>query len=118
MNFANFTLIGVDSAMVHKIITLGALIVVLSLPLPARPDQGNAVQREVIYGWQLMSRQERARYKSDMLLLQTKQERQTYRRRHRQAMQQRAKRLDIKLPPVDTLEDGDADDAMSGHIQR
>lgn len=104
--------------MVHKILTLGALSLALLISLPALPDESGAVQREAIYGWHLMTRQERARDKDDMLRLQSEAERRAYRQRHRQMIWQRAKRLGIQLPPVPALEEDETDDRMSGRRQR
>ena len=54
--------------------------------------------QEQVYGWQLMSEQERIEHRNKMRSLHTAGERQRYRLEHRKKMQQRAKQQGLSLP--------------------
>jgi hypothetical protein len=51
-----------------------------------------------IYGWQLMTPQERATYQNKMRSLKTQQEREQFRLEHHRLMQQRAQERGLTLP--------------------
>jgi hypothetical protein len=53
---------------------------------------------EPIYGYQLMTEQERAEHRAKMQSFQTEQERETYRQQHHKMMQERAKAQGVTLP--------------------
>lgn len=53
---------------------------------------------EPIYGYQLMTEQERAEHRAKMQSFQTEQEREAYRQEHHKMMQERAKVQGITLP--------------------
>lgn len=53
---------------------------------------------EPIYGYQLMTEQERAEHRAKMQSFQTEQEREAYRQEHHKMMQERAKAQGITLP--------------------
>lgn len=55
-------------------------------------------QDKMIYGWQLMTPQERKTHREKMLSLKTEQERIAYREEHHKLMQQRAKEKGMTLP--------------------
>lgn len=53
---------------------------------------------ETVYGWQLMTEQERAEHRAKMQSMETKEERERYRMEHHQKMQERAKQRGVALP--------------------
>lgn len=53
---------------------------------------------ETIYGWQLMTEQERIEHRNKMRSLKTKQEREAYRIEHHKRMQERARERGVTLP--------------------
>lgn len=84
----------------------GLLAGALSLaPLAyAQPGGGTANQNQAspadrqIYGWQLMTPQERQTYQNQMRNLRTQQERDQFRLEHHQLMQERARERGVTLP--------------------
>jgi hypothetical protein len=65
------------------------------LTLGAMPS-GKAEQ--TVYGWQLMSEQERAEHRNKMRSFQTEQQREAYRMEHHKRMQKRAQERGMTLP--------------------
>jgi len=59
-----------------------------------------AQQEEQVYGWQLMTEQERAEHRAKMRSFKTEKEREQYRREHHMKMQERAKQQGVTLPDV------------------
>jgi len=55
---------------------------------------------EQVYGWQLMTQQERDEYRSKMRSLKTAEEQERYRLEHHKMMQERAKQRGVTLPDV------------------
>ena len=55
---------------------------------------------EQVYGWQLMTQQERNEYRTKMRTLKTAEERERYRMEHHKMMQERAKERGVTLPEV------------------
>ena len=55
-------------------------------------------QDKMIYGWQLMTVEERAKHRTKMQSLKTKEEREAYRLEHHKLMQARAKEKGVTLP--------------------
>jgi len=53
---------------------------------------------EPIYGYQLMTEQERAEHRTKMRSFQTEQEREAYRMEHHKMMQERAREQGVTLP--------------------
>lgn len=53
---------------------------------------------EPVYGYQLMTEQERAEHRAKMQSFQTEQEREAYRQQHHKMMQERARAQGITLP--------------------
>ncbi len=53
---------------------------------------------EPVYGYQLMTEQERAEHQAKMRSFQTEQEREAYRQQHHKMMQERARAQGITLP--------------------
>ena len=62
--------------------------------------QGKAQESELIYGSQLMTREERTEYRAKMRSLKTKEEREALRMEHHQQMQERAKARGKTLPDM------------------
>jgi len=71
-----------------QIITL-----LISLPLV---QQGYAA--ETVYGWQLMTEQERVEHRTRMRSFDNEQEREAFRLEHHKLMQQRAEKKGLTLP--------------------
>ena len=55
-------------------------------------------KQEQVYGWQLMSEQERHEYQQRMREMKTSEQRETYRNQHHQRMQERAQQKGLALP--------------------
>ena len=68
--------------------------------------QDRTIDREKIYGSQLMSSQERAEYRANMRNMKTQQERNAYRIEHHKRMQQRAQERNATLPDNPPLKGG------------
>ena len=64
----------------------------LSLALPV------TVTAEQVYGWQLMTEQERAEHRQKMQSMKTAEERERYRLEHHKKMEKRAKQQGVTLP--------------------
>jgi hypothetical protein len=61
-------------------------------------DQLRDQTQSNVYGWQLMTQQERAEYRARMRNLRTAQEREQFRLEHHERMQERARARGITLP--------------------
>lgn len=59
---------------------------------------GVAGQEGTVYGWQLMSQQERIEYRTKMQSLNTEQERYAFRIHHHEQMKERAMAQGVTLP--------------------
>ena len=80
-----------------KIISsLFTLIVVLFLLLPLQVS--SAV--EEIYGWNMMTEQERVQHRETIHNLKTKEERERYQTAHHNKMQERAKERGLSMPDM------------------
>lgn len=62
--------------------------------------QAQQQQREQVYGWELMSEQERREHQNTMRSLKTEQEREAYRQEHHKLMQDRAKAQGKAVPDM------------------
>ena len=62
-------------------------IITLSMTLPAT----SVFAEDQVYGWQMMSEQERQEHRTKMQNMNTEEERNRYRLEHRKMMEQRAK---------------------------
>ena len=69
---------------------------VLTLMVPAFASFAD----EQVYGWQLMSEQERNEHRAKMQSMKTAQERERYRMEHHKMMQERAKAQGVTLPDM------------------
>lgn len=85
----------------------GSLSVGTALPAAAQGQQQDRLQtqqqqqaqtQERVYGWQLMSDEERQAYRAKMRGLQTPEEREQFRLEHHKQMQERAKTMGVELP--------------------
>lgn len=72
--------------------TFLACAVLLALPLTT------TVAKEQVYGWELMTEQERAEHRTRMQSFKTQQEREQYRMEHHKMMQERARQQGKTLP--------------------
>jgi len=73
---------------------LSAVLLIAATAVPAfAGDEGMQV-----YGWQLMSEQERAEHRAKMQGFKTEEERERYRMEHHNMMQERAKERGVTLP--------------------
>jgi hypothetical protein len=78
--------------MKHSITIIGmAAAMLLSVGAATADDSA-------VYGWQLMTKQERVQYREKMRSLKTRKEREAFRREHHAQMQERARERGVKLP--------------------
>jgi len=91
-----------------------AMCMMLNTNVSVAADQAQAQQKtqdkaqkpEMIYGSQLMTREERAEYRAKMRSLKTKEEREALRMEHHQKMQERAKSMGKTLPDMPPAQGG------------
>ena len=57
-----------------------------------------AISEDTMYGYQLMTEQERAEHRATMRSFNTEAEREAYRRQHHEMMQERARAQGVSLP--------------------
>ena len=74
--------------------TLWLIVSVFGLAIPAF----NLMAQEQVYGWELMSKQERNEHRKKMQSMKTMEERERYRLEHHKKMQQRAEQQGVTLP--------------------
>ena len=69
-------------------------------PSTTQAPSGKAppAQQPRVYGWQLMTEQEKADFRAKMRSLKTAEERQAFRRQHHEEMKARAKERGVSLP--------------------
>ena len=77
---------------------ISTLIVTICLILVSATASNYTYARDTVYGWQLMTQQEREEHRAKMRSLKTEQEREAYRIEHHKRMQERAKQKGITLP--------------------
>lgn len=84
------------------VLIVGAFMVGASPVYAADPDQTQerpqAREQERVYGWQLMTPEERAEHRAKMRSLKAPEEREAYRREHHEKMKERAKEKGVVLP--------------------
>lgn len=71
-----------------------ALLILAGTGLPGAAYSAD----ETVYGWQLMTEQEREEHRNKMRTLQTEKEREAYRQEHHERMEKRAKERGVTLP--------------------
>ena len=77
-----------------QISVFSILIISLFVLLPLQVSNSG----DTVYGWQLMTEQERIEHRNKMRGMKTKEERETYRSEHHMRMQERAKERGVTLP--------------------
>lgn len=96
--------------MQKPVVILSAWMVAMGMALGANvsvaAEQAQAEKREVVYGSQLMTPEERAEYRAKMRSLKTREERQAFRMEHHQKMQERAKAQGKTLPDMPPAQGG------------
>ena len=60
--------------------------------------QQQVEEKRMMYGWELMTVEERAKHRAKMQSFTTQEEREAYRRQHHERMQARAKEKGVTLP--------------------
>ncbi len=75
----------------------GAAISVYTPPAVAA-ETTQAQEQEQVYGYELMTEQERAEHRKQMRSFKTEQEREKFRLEHHKKMQERAKERGVTLP--------------------
>lgn len=55
-------------------------------------------ERQQVFGWQLMSEQERQEYRRQMQQMKTEEEREAFRLEHHKMMKERAREMGVTLP--------------------
>lgn len=100
--------------LVVSIVLPGALLLSMGVALAADEEQprqmeqiGQQVQmmdqdsqQEQVYGWELMTPEERAEHREKMRSFQTEEEREAYRQEHHKLMQERAEEQGVTLPEL------------------
>jgi len=68
-------------------------------PLQAQEQMQTQEQaREQVYGWELMTEEERLQHQEKMRTMTTEEERNRYQQEHHEKMQERAKQQGVELP--------------------
>jgi len=76
-----------------------ALLAQEGKPLQAQEQMQTQEQaREQVYGWELMTEEERLQHREKMRTMTTEEERNRYRQEHHEKMQERAKQQGVELP--------------------
>jgi hypothetical protein len=92
---------------VIALLTAGTLLIAFSTPFAADKEQTQTKEQaqvqeqeqdKMIYGWQLMTVEERAQHRAKMQSLNTEKERQAYREEHHKLMQARAREQGVTIP--------------------
>jgi len=94
----------------HKAYSV-SVIAVLFLAMSSMVTADN---EETVYGWEIMTKQERIEHREKMRSLKTEQEREEYRIEHHEKMQKRAEEMGVKLPDEPLPRRRDGDDGMRG----
>jgi hypothetical protein len=84
----------------------------------APADQVAAKPQPRVYGWQLMTEQERADFRAKMRSLKTPEERQAFRRQHHEQMKARAKERGVTLPEEPPMRGPPAGSGMGKGMQQ
>lgn len=84
--------------MKHVSLLAFSLCLALGIAAPAPAQMQSAPMQERIYGYELMTPQERIEYQARMRALNTEQEREAFRLEHHKKMQERAKAQGKTLP--------------------
>jgi hypothetical protein len=93
-----------EKAMKRHFVSLmtGLLVAGITISAYAPPtyaaEETQAKQQEQVYGYELMTEQERAEHRTRMRAFKTEQEREQFRLEHHKKMQERAKERGVTLP--------------------
>jgi len=68
--------------------------------LQTRDNDQDRLRDQEIYGWQLMTPEERAEHRAKMRSLKTRNEREAYRMEYHERMQERAREKGVDLPDM------------------
>lgn len=79
------------------LLVAGAAVSAYTPPIYAA-EKTQASQQEQIYGYELMTEQERTEHRAKMRALKTEKEREQFRLEHHKKMQERAKQRGVTLP--------------------
>ena len=99
VNFGEETIMKMNT----KYIVLAGLLSILApgnAAIAADQQQTQNQTQNQVYGWELMSKQERSEYHTKMQNMKTAQEREQYRMEHHKMMQERAKAQGKTLPDM------------------
>ena len=84
------------------LILAGALILLGAAVVSGAQEQARSKdtlqQQEDVYGWQMMSEQERHEHQQQMREMKTEPEREAFRKQHHEKMQERARQQGLTLP--------------------
>ena len=80
------------------ILFIATLISFSTSTLFASDDDYDDDYKEHVYGWELMSDEEFSEHRDKMRSLETREERQAYRKEHHEEMMKRAKEKGVELP--------------------
>jgi hypothetical protein len=84
------------------LILAGALILLGAAVVSGAQEQTRSKdtlqQQEDVYGWQMMSEQERHEHQQQMREMKTEPEREAFRKQHHEKMQERARQQGLTLP--------------------
>jgi adenylate kinase len=83
-----------DNKTVVVLVALAGLPV-MSVMAAEEPGSRDQVQ---VYGWQMMTEQEREQHRNTMRNLHTEQEREAYRQQHHMLMKERARERGVSMP--------------------
>jgi len=85
---------------VGTVLLIGVLLMPAAAFAGSQPQQAQEQEQvtERVYGWELMSDQERREHRMKMQSLKTQEERERYRLEHHKKMQQRAREMGVELP--------------------
>ena len=84
-----------ESQMKHNMSLINIFVVVVLL----MPMQ-NSYSQEKVYGWEMMSAQERIQHQETLRKLKTAEEKERYRIEHHKRMEERAKEKGVSLPDM------------------
>lgn len=88
---------------VTKLLYMFALLFMFQVPMSYAEDS------DTVYGWEMMSQQERMEHQEKMRNMKTDAEREQYQMEHHEKMMQRAKENGVELPDMDQQMDRNRD---------
>ena len=90
------------------IVILGCFAITLTASITMATDQERSLQREQeqVYGWQLMTPEERAEHRDKMRSIKSNEEREKFRLEHHKEMEERARERGVTLPDMPPTSQG------------